>query len=80
MTLYLVWHSAKEADIDLSETSQELSDGLFLVRSERTLSRVYHAIKRQLPEGTALIVAPLSESPKFKGMAEGALKWVRDEH
>jgi hypothetical protein len=48
-----------------------------MVRSERTLSRLYHAIKYQLPPDTALMVAPLAEAPKFKGMAEGALKWLR---
>ena len=79
-TLYLIWHSAKETEVEISEPSHPLSDGLFLVRSERTLSRLYHAIKHQLPEGTALIVAPLEGSPKFKGMAAGALKWVRDAY
>ena len=79
-TLYLIWHSAKETEVEISEPSHPLSDGLFLVRSERTLSRLYHAIKHQLPEGTALIVAPLEGSPKFKGMAKGAFSWVRQEH
>ena len=79
-TLCLVWHSAKETEVEISEPSHPLSDGLFLVRSERTVSRLYHAIKYQLPEGTSLIVAPLADRPKFKGMAKGAFSWVRQEH
>jgi hypothetical protein len=54
-----------------------LSDGLFLVRTSATQSQLYHAVKRRTqPE--ALFVARLDGAPKFKGMADGALKWVRD--
>lgn len=55
---------------------RKLDEGLYLLRTTQTRSKVYHAIKRAAqPEG--LLVAPLADSPKFKGMAEGALKWLR---
>jgi len=75
--LFLVWHGAPESAVSLGEESHPLSAGLFMGRSARTPSRLYHAIKYQLPPDTALMVAPLAEAPKFKGMAEGALKWLR---
>lgn len=56
--------------------SVALSDGLFLVRTNATQSQLYHAVKRRTqPE--ALFVARLDGAPKFKGMADGSLKWVR---
>lgn len=54
----------------------QLDDGLYLLRSGLSRSKVYHAIKRAaLPDG--LLVAPLEDGPKFKGMKKGALKWLR---
>ena len=55
----------------------ELADGLYLVVSALTRSRLYHRIKRQLPPGTAFLVAPLADAPKFKGMSRGALAFTR---
>jgi hypothetical protein len=53
-----------------------LAEGLWLIRSDRTLSQVYHALKRMTrPE--RLLVARVDGDPKFKGMAAGALKWLR---
>ncbi|KAA9009194.1 hypothetical protein [Histidinibacterium aquaticum] len=75
--LFLVWHGAPGAEVEVAEPNHPLAEGMFLVRSERTLSKLYHAIKHQLPEDTALCVAPLADAPKFKGLAEGALKWLR---
>jgi hypothetical protein len=40
-------------------------------------SAVYHALKDHLPPDTPLLVAELTEVPKFKGMASGALAWAR---
>jgi hypothetical protein len=57
--------------------SMTLSDGLFLVRTSATQSQLYHAVKRRT-QPDALFVARLDGAPKFKGMADGALKWVRD--
>jgi len=75
---YLVSHQAPEAEVTLGEPSHPLSQTMLMVRSERSLSRVYHAVKRQLPPDTPLLVGPLSEPPKFKGMSPGALKWRRE--
>lgn len=56
---------------------QILDDRLHLVVTTLDRSRLYHRIKRQLPPGTPLLVAPLGEPPKFKGMAAGALAFTR---
>jgi hypothetical protein len=74
----MVRHGAGDHPVEIAEPMHPLEPGLFMVRSERTLSRLYHAVKRQLPGGTALLVAPLAGPPKFKGMAPGALRWLRD--
>lgn len=83
-TLYLLWFDpAAElpAPLDLHGDGHPLADGLWLVRSELTRSKLYHRIKWQLPGGTALLCAPLADDPegwpKFKGLEAGALKWLR---
>jgi len=43
-----------------------------------TRSQLYHRIKWQLENGSPLLLAPLSDAPKFKGMNPGALKWLRE--
>ena len=53
-----------------------LCEGLTLIDSVESRSAVYHAVKRRIPEGTALLVAPLADDPKFKGMASGAKAWL----
>ena len=74
---YLV-HIDHDAEITFpAKQVCKLSDGLYLVISALTRSRLYHRIKRQLPPGTALLVAPLAEAPKFKGMSRGALAFTR---
>lgn len=82
--LYLIWHdpAASPAEpIDLHGDGHPLADGLWLVRSALTRSKLYHRIKWQLPDGTALLCAPLGDDPdgwpKFKGMDAGALAWLR---
>lgn len=78
-TLYVVWLAPERADGDAVASGpsvRRLDDGLYLVRSDRTRSQLYHDVKRRTsPE--KLLVAPLSDEPKFKGMAAGALKWLR---
>ncbi len=53
-----------------------LRDGLVLIDSVESRSEVYHAVKRRIPDGAALVVAPLADDPKFKGMAAGARAWL----
>lgn len=80
MTLYLVWHEPEAAIDDAERVAHdafELRPGLWLIDSDLTRSRLYHRIKWALPGDTALLVAPLEDTPKFKGLSEGALKWVR---
>ena len=51
------------------------------MRSPLSRSKLYHRIKWQLPGDAALACAPLADDPdgwpKFKGMAAGALAWLR---
>jgi hypothetical protein len=54
-----------------------LAPGLLLAYSPLSRSRLYHRVKRALPPGAAMLVAPLSEPPKMKGMAPGALAFIR---
>lgn len=79
--LFLVWHDRRQDD-DGEVAGQgdpnvrRLADGLSLVRTDRTRSQLYHDVKRRTrPE--KLLVAPLADDPKFMGMEEGALKWLR---
>lgn len=80
MTRYLVWHDPA-AEIDMAERVAhdlfELQPGLLLVTSDLSRSKLYHRIKWALPGDTALLVAPLADDPKMKGMAAGALNWLR---
>lgn len=61
---------------DPSPDLVELAPGLYLAESARTRSQVYHAIKRRFSP-RRLLVAPLADDPKFKGMAPGVLAWLR---
>lgn len=53
-----------------------LAPGLYLVATGLDRSRLYHTVKRRYAP-RRLLVAPLAAAPKFKGMAPGALKWLR---
>ncbi len=55
-----------------------LSPGMAVVVSALGRSKVYHGVKRQLSGDAPLLVAPLADAPKFKGLAEGATAWVRE--
>lgn len=74
--LYLVLMPEGGIAIPASESVVELEEGVYLVRSDETLSQLYHAVKRRHAP-PQLLVAPLSGSPKFKGMAALALKRTR---
>lgn len=76
MPAYLV-HVEAPLDSPLGPTSFELRPGLHLVVSDEALSPLYHKVKRALPRGSALLVAPLAAPPKFKVMASGAQAFVR---
>lgn len=79
MDHYTVYLKADEEIDGLPDEfdSYRLAPNLFLVRSSATQSRLYHDIKKQV-EPTQLFVGKLSKNPKFKGMTEGSLKWVRE--
>jgi hypothetical protein len=64
--------------LDLQGDGRAIAEGLYLIHSELSQSRLYHRIKWQLPDDTPLIVATLNQAPKFKGMAKGSLKWLRE--
>lgn len=74
---YLI-HIDDGADITIpAKQVWKLADGLYLAVSALTRSRLYHRIKRQLPPDSALLIAPLADAPKFKGMSPGALAFTR---
>jgi hypothetical protein len=75
----LVVHVGAEKPLDITgdQTTIRLNECLFLVRSDQTQSQLYHSIKRKL-DPSELFVGVLADDPKFKGMCNGALKWLRD--
>jgi hypothetical protein len=54
-----------------------LRPGLVLLRSDGTRSEVYHHLKWSQPEGRSILLAPLAEAPKAKGMAPGLKAWLQ---
>ena len=55
------------------------TDTLVLVDSDETLSRVYHELKWALVDDTAaLIVAPVADVPKLRGLLPGTQTWLRN--
>lgn len=77
--LYLVYVEVDgEPDAAALADLTELVPGLYLVESAQTRSRLYHAIKRRLSP-QRLLVAPLAEAPKSKGMAAGVQRWLRGQ-
>lgn len=78
--LYLAYEETGELDATVAGPWTEafvLRPGLLLLDSEATRSEVYHALKHHLPADTALLVAPLADAPKVKGMAPGSTTWLR---
>jgi hypothetical protein len=61
---------------EICDDAMQLTPALCLVRTSESQSRLYHRIKRHA-HPRSLFVGPLEEQPKFKGMSDGALKWVR---
>lgn len=56
---------------------QPLADGLVLIESDLSRSRLYHGLKELQDREEALLVVVVTVAPKFKGMEPGALAWVR---
>ncbi|CAM3783833.1 hypothetical protein [Nocardioides zeicaulis] len=84
MTVYVAWTSADLRDVDsstdLAGPWREVvvaAGGLAFVDADETLSAVYHALKWSLPPGVALVVAPVGDLPKAKGLAPGTNRWLR---
>jgi hypothetical protein len=84
MAVCLVWLD-EPAGVDVVMASPgpwrevvEAAPGLLMVETDETLSRVYHEIKWLLPDGAALLVAPVSERPKARGMTAGTVRWLRE--
>jgi hypothetical protein len=73
--LYLVYVRDPVPETSPLVGGVELEPGLYLVRTEQTRSQLYHAIKRRVSPNV-LLVAPLSDLPKFKGMRAGVTKAV----
>lgn len=85
MTVFLAWTSDPLPEADLAGLEGPWTElraagpGLVLVESTESLSRVYHALKWSLEdEDAALIVSPVLERPKLKGLAPGTTTWLRD--
>lgn len=76
--LYLVYlKGATDPDqIHAVTEAFHLNDYLYLARSDQPQSKLYHAIKHQT-NPKSLLLADLAAHPKFKGMTEGSLKWLR---
>lgn len=74
-TLYLVYLESDSGTV-ADPALVPLAPGLYLAESAQTRSRFYHAIKRRHGP-RRLLVAPLADDPKFKGMLPGALAWLR---
>ena len=83
MAVCLVWlEDAAGVEVVLASPGPwrevvEAGPGLLLVESDETLSRVYHEIKWMLPDDAALLVAPLAERPKARGVTAGTVRWLR---
>lgn len=56
----------------------EAGDGLLLLETDETVSRVHHEIKWLLPRDSSLLVTRLDSRPKARGLTEGAVTWLRD--
>ncbi|MCL2542817.1 MAG: hypothetical protein FWE71_10225 [Nocardioidaceae bacterium] len=80
MTVFLAWTAAPLPDAPPGPWLElrTVADGLALIESDETLSRVYHELKWSLPPDTPLMVAPLDSRPKLKGLAAGTATWLRD--
>ncbi|PUA80149.1 hypothetical protein [Nocardioides currus] len=79
MTAFLAWTEHPPQDLDGPWVeARQIAPGLLALESTESLSAVYHALKWSLPDGSALIVVPVVEAPKSRGMATGTTRWLRE--
>jgi hypothetical protein len=79
VTVFMAWTS-EPVLADLLGPWREVrvaAPGLVLIDSDDTLSRVFHELKWSMDSEAALLVAPVSATPKLKGVAPGTLAWLR---
>jgi hypothetical protein len=68
--VYLAWTSEPPADLEGPwRRALAIAPGLVLLESTETLSVVYHALKWSLPDTASLIVTPVHQTRKARGMA-----------
>jgi len=78
MAVFLAWVSEEpEHPSGPWYDVRQIAPGLLLLDSGESLSTVYHALKWALPEDAALIVSPVHQTPKSRGMAPGTTAWLR---
>ncbi len=79
MTVYLAWTSEDLPDLEGPwHEARLVAPGLVAVDSTESLSAVYHAIKWSLEGEASLIVVPVHQTPKSRGMAAGTTRWLRE--
>ena len=79
MTAFLAWVEQPPQDLDGPWVeARHIAPGLLALESPESLSVVYHALKWSLPDRSALIVVPVVETPKSRGMAPGTTRWLRE--
>jgi hypothetical protein len=79
MAVYLAWTAATPDTLEGPWVEvRQIAPGLLLLESTESLSVVYHAIKWTLPHEAALIVTPVPQTPKSRGMEPGTTTWLRD--
>ncbi|QWC86488.1 hypothetical protein KLP28_07370 [Nocardioidaceae bacterium] len=83
MTVFVAWSDAViPADLDGSSNGpwrevRRVEEHLVLVDSTESLSRVFHAVKWELPDDAALLVTPCDGAPKIRYLPSGTQSWLR---
>ncbi|MCL8026973.1 hypothetical protein [Nocardioides bruguierae] len=83
MTVYLAWADEPFDPALDSETDgpwrelRRIDDHLLLVESSETLSRVYHHLKWTFEAAPTLLVTPVTDTPKSRGLPPGTTTWLR---
>ena len=79
MTAFLAWTEHPPEDLEGPWLeARVVAPGLLALESAESLSVVYHALKWSLPDRSALIVVPVVETPKSRGLAPGTTRWLRE--